>query len=251
MLGALIPVGGAVLGGIEGYRRSGGDLGAAALGAGLGAALPAGFRMAGTALGGTALGASALGKGSQLLAKGALLAKFPGPVAPLTAAGLGATAAGIGALVAPSIAGATAASAAAPVKTLIGGGAGLGVGQEKPSGAFDTTGAIPGQLPVGASPANVFEVIDPSGRFAAGRMTERMEADVQLENMKKMMPYLFKAAEARSKTEMQRQLTAAGVRQNIATAANMLERSQQAAQQMGLNAASQAGAALTSQYQYA
>jgi hypothetical protein len=45
-------------------------------------------------------------------------------------------------------------------------------------------------------------------------------------------------------------LAAAGVRQNIATAANMLERSQQAAQQMGLTAASQAGSALTSQYQY-
>jgi hypothetical protein len=64
------------------------------------------------------------------------------------------------------------------------------------------------------------------------------------------MPELFKAAEARSKTEFQRQMAAAGIRQNIVTAANMLERSQQAAQQMGLNAAQQMGSALTSQYQY-
>ena len=56
----LLPIAGALLGGIEGYRRSGGDIGAAALGAGLGAATPAGFRMAGTALGG--LGAGALSK---------------------------------------------------------------------------------------------------------------------------------------------------------------------------------------------
>ena len=65
-----------------------------------------------------------------------------------------------------------------------------------------------------------------------------------------MMPEIARASEFRSRQELQRQLTAAGVRQNIATAANMLERSQQAAQQMGLNAASQAGSALTQQYQY-
>jgi hypothetical protein len=45
-------------------------------------------------------------------------------------------------------------------------------------------------------------------------------------------------------------MAAAGIRQNIATAANMLERSQQAAQQMGQTAAQQMGSALTSQYQY-
>jgi hypothetical protein len=68
--------------------------------------------------------------------------------------------------------------------------------------------------------------------------------------MRTLLPEIFQASEARSKAELQRQLAAAGVRQNIITAANMLERSQQAAQQMGLNAASQAGSALTSQYQY-
>ena len=87
---------------------------------------------------------------------------------------------------------------------------------------------MPGGLPVGASPYGTLDVLSPQGPIAGGRMAELKEGDVQLENMKKLMPYLFQAAEARSKTEMQRQLTAAGVRQNIATAANMLERSQQA-----------------------
>jgi hypothetical protein len=57
---ALLPIAGATIGGITGYRRSGGNIGAAALGAGLGATVPATFRMAGTALGG--LGASALAR---------------------------------------------------------------------------------------------------------------------------------------------------------------------------------------------
>ena len=65
-----------------------------------------------------------------------------------------------------------------------------------------------------------------------------------------MMPYLYQAAEARSKSEMERQMAAAQIRQNISTAANLVQRGQQAAQQMGLTAAQQMGSALTAQYQY-
>ena len=36
-LAALLPIAGATLGGISGYKQSGGDIGAAALGSGLGA----------------------------------------------------------------------------------------------------------------------------------------------------------------------------------------------------------------------
>jgi hypothetical protein len=75
-------------------------------------------------------------------------------------------------------------------------------------------------------------------------------AEAQRDAMRLLLPEVMKASEASKKAEFQRQLAAAGVRQNIMTAANMLERSQQAAQQMGLTAASQAGSALTQQYQY-
>jgi hypothetical protein len=49
---------------------------------------------------------------------------------------------------------------------------------------------------------------------------------------------------------MERQMAAAGIRQNIQTRAAMQERAQQAGLQAGLGALSQAGGALTSQYQY-
>jgi hypothetical protein len=94
------------------------------------------------------------------------------------------------------------------------------------------------------------DIIFPAG-VAAGRRAEYGKTiEQQRDAMRTLLPEIFQASEARSKAELQRQLAAAGVRQNIITAANMLERSQQAAQQMGLNAASQAGSALTSQYQY-
>ena len=48
-------IGGALLGGVEGYKKSGGGLGAAALGSGLGALGGGGLRMAGSALAGQAL----------------------------------------------------------------------------------------------------------------------------------------------------------------------------------------------------
>ena len=249
-LSALVPIGGAVLGGYEGYRRSGGDLGATFLGAGLGAGIPGALRMAGTAVGATPLGVAALGKGTQLLSKGAAAAGMKGAVAPLTAAGLGAATAGIGGLFAPQIAGSLAAGVAAPVQKIAGGAAGLAIPAMQPSGQLNAGAAVPGGLPVGAAPATTAEVVDPSGRFAAGRTAALLEGDVALANMKKLAPYLFEQAEAAKKAEFQRMMASAGVRQNIATAANMLERSQQAAQQMGATAASQMGSALTQQYQY-
>ena len=248
-LAALLPVAGAAIGGITGYQRSGGNLGAAALGAGLGATVPGGFRMAGTALGG--LGVGALSKtplggllASQMAKQGgtSLLTKIP--------AATGLAAGGLGLLATPALAGSPAAGVAAPLQKIAGGAAGLAIPAMQPSGQLNAGAAVPGGLPVGAAPATTAEVIDPSDRFAAGRTAALLEGDVALANMKKLAPYLFEQAEARSKTELQRQLAAAGVRQNIATAANMLERSQQAAQQMGATAASQMGSALTQQYQY-
>lgn len=245
----ILPVIGAGLGGLEAYRRTGGDIGATLLGAGLGAAVPGGLRMAGTALGG--LGAGALGKTALGQVLKAQTAKTGTSLLTQIPAAAGGLVAGAGTLLGvPAVAGTLASKVASPARAAAGGAAGIAVPSMQPSGKFESGAAVPGGLPVGAAPAGTLDVVDPSGRFAAARTMGLLEGDVQLANLKKMMPYLFEAAEARSKTEMQRQLAAAGVRQNILTAANLLERSQQAAQQMGVNAASQAGAALTSQYQY-
>lgn len=240
----LLPLIGAGLGGYTAYRQSGGNIGATALGAGLGAVTPAGLRFAGTALAGTPVGAAGLGALNQLLGKAGVEA---------TAKGIGNVAAGLGTTVlgAPALAGRIASGVAPAAQKTAGGTAGLAIPAMQPGQAvYDAGGAVPSNVPVGASPYGTLAIADPAGPFGAGRTAQLLEADIQLANMRKLMPELFKAAEARSKTEFQRQMAAAGIRQNIATAANMLERSQQAAQQMGLNAASQMGSALTSQYQY-
>lgn len=247
----LLPLIGAGLGGYEAYRRSGGDIGAAALGAGAGALAPGALRMAGTALGG--LGAGALSKTALggLLQKQAaqtgtsLLTQIP------TAAG--AAAAGLGTFLGvPALAGQLASGVAPAAKTVASGTAGLMAGGQ-PNAPQYSSQALPGGLgQYGAvSPYGTpLDIMNPAG-YGAGRTAESArEIDAQVSALRKLNPEIFAAAEARSKNEFQRQLAAAGIRQNIATTANMLERSQQAAQQMGVNAASQAGSALTSQYQY-
>lgn len=281
MLPYLIGAGlGGLTGGVSAYQKRG-DLGEALLGAGIGAGLGAGTaglgglasgavsRFAGQALaplaGGSSLGALKAAQQIPVLGKlfgaeGASLAQQIGAgskiveaakMAPKLAGGL----AGVGATLAASqlispVSAATAGAGRAAIRGGLGLGAGMGVGRTQPTGELDTSGAVPGGLPAQATPYSALDVASPLGPFAAQRLAGLMEGDVQLENMKKMMPYIFKTTEASKKNEMQRQLTAAGVRQNIATAANMLERSQQAAQQMGLTAAQQAGSALTQQYQY-
>lgn len=239
-LAALLPIAGATIGGITGYRRSGGNIGAAALGAGIGATVPSGFRMAGTALGG--LGAGALAK-----------AGVSGPALAKMGARFGTGAAGLGLFAVPGLAGSPAAALAGPA----GGAAQLGLGAAgyQTPGAPDyeayAGGALPlglGEFGPGGTLSNPGSVLGPTGMAQRLEMLKTVEA--QRDAIRMLLPEVARASEFSKRQELQRGLTAAGVRQNIATAANMLERSQQAAQQMGANAASQAGAALTQQYQY-
>jgi hypothetical protein len=239
----LLPLIGAGLGGYTAYQKSGGNLGATLLGAGTGALVPGGLRMAGTALAGTPVGAAGLGALNKLLGKAGVEA---------TAKGIGNLAAlgGTTLLGAPSLAGNVAAGLVPAASRGAGGAANLAVSASQPGQAtYDAGGAVP-QTPYRTTPYDSLAVADPSGAIGAARLNELLMQDIELAGIRKLMPELFKAAEARSKPEFQRQMAAAGIRQNIATAANMLERSQQAAQQMGLNAAQQMGSALTSQYQY-
>lgn len=248
----LLPVIGAGLGGLEAYRRTGGDIGATALGALGGAVIPGGLRMAGTALGG--LGAGALSRTALGQVLKAQTAKTGGSLLTQLPAAAGGLAAGIGTFLgAPALAGKVASAAAPAARTGAQAGAGA-VGYQGP-GPVDYEGAAGGALPpnigtfgAGGTLSDPLQVLGPVGM--AQRLETLKTAEAQRDALRLMMPEIAKASEFRSRQELQRQLAAAGVRQNIVTAANMLERSQQAAQQMGLNAASQAGAALTSQYQY-
>lgn len=276
----LLPVIGAGLGGFEAYRRTGGDIGATLLGAGLGAATPGALRMAGQAFGATGLGAALTGRAAQAATTGAKgitgLASGLGKTGVegigrsaaaagatglrglasnlATPIGIGSLAAGVGTFLgAPSLAGKVASAAAPAARTGAQASAGA-MGYQGPGPvdyAAEAGGALPpniGTFGPGGTLSDPLQVLGPVGM--AQRLETLKTAEAQRDALRLMMPEIAKASEFRSRQELQRQLAAAGVRQNIATAANMLERSQQAAQQMGLTAASQAGSALTSQYQY-
>jgi len=253
---AVLPLIGAGLGAIEGYRSSGGNLGATLLSAGIGAVAPKGLRMAGSALAATPLGAKiapALYKGAKAIGRGGPSSVIGAAAQRRAGAALipGATAA-LGLGLVPALAGTVASAAAGPARGAAQLGAGtfgyrapgevdyaaLGGDAVPPIGTFGAGGTL-------SDPLNVW------GRVGMAQRLETLKsAEAQRDALRMLLPEISQAAEFRSKQELQRQLAAAGVRQNIVTAANMLERSQQAAQQMGLNAASQAGAALTQQYQY-
>lgn len=82
------------------------------------------------------------------------------------------------------------------------------------------------------------------------RLQYLKDVEAARDAMRMLNPEIAKATEFRSKQELARQMAAAGIRQNIATRAAMLQAAQQAGLGMGQTAAAQAGSALTSQYQY-
>tara|TARA_R100001509_G_C4859645_1_gene212955 strand:- start:598 stop:1434 length:837 start_codon:yes stop_codon:yes gene_type:complete len=276
----LLPLIGGTLGGIEGYRQGG--LGGAVLGAGLGAVTPAGLRLAGSALGAklapgllSRASAGALSKASQVgktaadLAKGGALSQFGGKALEKTvvpgltalsqnigsAAGLGGLAAGTGlALGAAGLTGGLGGRLAGGVGQALGGAgqSAAGIIGYTADGAPVYGGAAlpPGLGQYGAtSPEGMpSDVLGPSGM---GRRLETLKAaQTQRDVLRTLLPEIEAAAEARSKKEMERQMAAAGIRQNIRTRAAMQERAQTAGLEAGLDALQKAGGALTSQYQY-
>ena len=229
--------------------------GASLLGGGLGAGLGYGGeklgRFAGTRLAETALGKSALGKGT-----GALMKLAGGPVAPLGAAAIATPLAVIGGnvasgLAAPLAAGATglAGKTATPVA-----GAGTTIAQmQQPSTQqlqqqLDQTQALSALQSQLNRPISLADVT--TGIGATARTAEGLEAQLRRgENIKDALAYM-PIYEQVKKNELDRQLAAAQVRQNIATAADMLQSGYRTSQQIGANAASQLGSALSAQYQY-
>lgn len=274
----LLPLIGGTLGAIQGYRQGG--LGGAVLGGGLGAVTPAGLRFAGTALG-AKLGAGALGTASQAVGQKALMANLGarelgkegikgaigragligsrglGELATnlATPAGLGAIAAGTGVtLGAPGFLGGLGGKLAGGVGQSLGGAgqAGAGIIGYTADGApvYDGAALPPGLGQYGAtSPEGMpTDVLGPSGM---GRRLELLKtAQTQRDVLRTLLPEIEAASEARSKKELERQMAAAGIRQNIKTRAAMQERAQTAGLEAGLDALQKAGGALTSQYQY-
>ena len=262
-LAALLPIGGAVLGGVDAYKRSGGDIGAAALGAGLGALGGGGLRMAGSALAGQTLIANPIYRAiADKTAKGIALTGTEAQMLKNLTRGTGALATGAGALglpLAANIAGNVAGGAKGAVQGLgqaAGNVAQTGAGligytaQGQPVYSNIGGAAVPpvGQYG-GVSPyGSPLDVLGPAGM--GQRLQTIKDAETMRDAMRLLNPEILAASEARSKKEFERNMAAAGIRQNIATRAAMIQKAQEAGLRAGLTAAEQSGRALTQQYQY-
>ena len=260
-LAALLPITTSVLGGIQGYRQSGGDIGATLLGAGIGAAggayLPAGVRMAGSALAANPAISSLMGKVSpevlRNIYKGTQVAKLGGRSAinPATQALLGSKAAkaalGAGAMTAgtlalPGLAGGAANLLSAPVRAITGGAGQVGqqgVGMLASGQPYVSNyGAnLPGAVPAVDQYGNV----TPSGLPAEvlglpglGRTLEaQRQGRVTAENLQRYGDIDLAFREAVARKDFERQAAMKGIGQNIATQAAMIQNAQIGAQNLG------------------
>jgi hypothetical protein len=239
---------GALVGGVQGYQRSGGDLGrtlaSAATGGLLGGATGglgglaggAATRFAGQKLGlDTALGQSLINKGVSP----ELLAQAPGFLGGATNIG---TQLAAGSLLAPL------AGSIGQLGTQGAGAVTAGVRGMQPGPGMPNVAALPQGLQDKNRPMDLYDAYYGTGLTA--RTVEELAQDVQMKGLQKQFNTMYPQLSQAKKDEMQRQLAAAQIRQNITTAANMIERGQQTAQTIGINAANTLGNALASQYQY-
>lgn len=274
---AALPIAGSIFGGVQGYQQSGGDVGTALLGAGLGAAggafLPGGLRMAGSALAANPAISGLLGrvdpKVLQNIYKGTQAVKMQGAsvLNPAAQAALGSRAAkvalGAGALTAgslalPGIAGGVANLLSAPVRAATGGlgqagQLGLGVaGRRSYDPSYQTLGAAYGQTdqfgnvtPYGSNLTDVY------GIPGMTRSAETIrQAEAQAEAQKRLGDVAFQQLEAAEKTNFARQMAAAGMKQNILTQAAMIQGAQNAARDMGLETARGISQGMANRMQY-
>ena len=256
-----LAVGGSLLGGVQGYRRSGGNLGEAALGAGMGAlgASSAGGlgRFAGTKLLGAALPGGLAGAGGQALLKAAaggdaaaqLLIKTPA-LAGLLAGG-GAIATGnVG--VPKTMGGATQGinQTGGGLARGLAGTYGYGMPQGETGYLQNITQGL-GQYgniaPVGSDP---FAVIDPRGRDAARRLMQRKEGETLRDNLNLLLPTVEKFSDRAKQRDLQRGLAAEGVKANIQANVEQLIRAQNAVNQLATTGMEGATNAMQTQYTY-
>ena len=276
-----LPVAGAALGGIGGYKKSGGDLGATALGAGLGAASLGGLsgpiRMAGSKLAGTGLAAKvapeafALGQGGKALMAGmgpagiSQAMKAAGKAAPMAqqmggaqvlSTALPLALGGGAALALAPGAGQMAADVAGPVRGGAGNAAQLGAGvigytaEGKPVYSAEGGALPPGMGQYGPTDpyGSPLDVLGPAGM--GQRLQTLKDAQTQRDVFRTLVPEVKAVTDAMKKEDFERNMAAAGIRQNIRTRAEMQRAAQDAGLRAGLGALQQAGTALTQTYQY-
>ena len=255
----LLPAIGAVAGAVPGLRR--GNLGEAALGAGVGALTggvgtggaikgltKGGMRMAGSMGTQNILGTLAGqvgGLGAQKAVMGALT-----PQVLTKAARVGIPLAGIGAVA--KVAGGTGGGGSQIAGAPLGGAAGLlgyssignegmgGVPLPPGMGAYGNIG--PSGYPL--------DVLSPLGLDAGRRLRTQKDAEALRDATNIVLPTIRKFSEQAKKDDFARSMAARGIAQNIATNAALTQGMAAATRQLGTTAAQQAGQALTQQYNY-
>ena len=239
---------GALVGGVQGYQRSGGDLGrtlaSAATGGLLGGAtgglggLAGGAvtRFAGQKLGlDTALGQSLLNKGVSE----ATLKAAPGFLGGATNIGTHLAAGGLLVPLAGSI---------GQLGTQAAGATTAGVRGMQPVPGMPNVAALPQGLQDKNRPMDLYDAYYGTGLTA--RTLEELAQDVQIKGLEKQYNAMYPRVSQAKKDEMERMLAGAQIRQNIATAANMINQGQLTASNIGTNTANTLANALTAQYQY-
>lgn len=255
-----LAVGGSLLGGIQGYRRSGGNLGEAALGAGMGALTTAGLgglgRMAGTKLLGMALPGGLTGAGGQALLSSAA-AGNPAAALALSSPGLAGALTGGGALLTGNVGVPKTMGAQGGIQRTSGGLArglagtyGYGMPQGETGYLQNITqglGPFGNIAPIGSDP---FAVIDPRGRDAARRLMQRKEGETLRDNLNLLLPTVEKFSDRAKQRDLQRGLAAEGVKANIQANVEQLIRAQNAVNQLATTGMEGATNALQTQYTY-
>lgn len=239
---------GALVGGVQGYQRSGGDLGrtlaSAATGGLLGGATGglgglaggAATRFAGQKLGlDTALGQSLLNKGVSE----ATLKAAPGFLGGATNIGTQLAAGGLLAPLAGSI---------GQLGTQAAGATTAGVRGMQPVPGMPNVSALPQGLQDQNRPMDLYDAYYGTGLTA--RTLEELAQDVQIKGLEKQYNAMYPRVAQAKKDEMERMLAAAQIRRNIDTAANMINQGQLTASNIGTNTANTLANALTAQYQY-
>ena len=243
-----LPVIGSVVGAIPGLRR--GNLGEAALGAGLGAAT-GGLGTAGLITkGASAAGRFAGGQGIKQLAKTGLVGESLRNRAIANVIGQN-VATGAGILGATKLAGMAGDFGSGSGGRAGRGGAGL-VGYNTVTGEPMYGSPLPPVSGYGVVPpmGDALDVLSPTGLDAGRRLRTIKDAEALRDAQNIILPTVRKYAEQAKRDEFARSIAARGIAQNIATNAALTQNQQQAVLGMGATAAQQAGQALAARFNY-
>jgi len=272
-----LPIAGAALGGLQGYQQSKGDLGAALLGAGLGAAGGAGLGAAGglatrfagqflpAGLTGSALSAVNTARGIPLLGKlipgnlslaqqAALGSKITG-AANLIPAAAGAATIGLGSMAIPALAGGIAAGTPAAARKVVPAATGAyGVGQQLTGTGMPGLPDVPGYT-VGGNlsqygPPAAIAYNDPAGNIRQQLEFENRQFNQTLGNALKILPYQEAYSERAKEAGLRRDAAAAQLRTALETDAAMRRQGQLGAQRMSEGLLNNVGQAMATQYRY-